>query len=879
MEIYSFKNVTFTYPEGERPALRNLSFSVKQGEFLILCGPSGCGKSTLLRHLKPCLTPHGVFSGEIFYGGAPLCALSQRQQARSIGFVLQSPENQVVTDKVWHELAFGLESLGCDTPTVRRRVAEIAAFFGIEPWFYKSVAELSGGQKQLLSLASVMAMQPDVLVLDEPTAQLDPIAASDFLAILGKINRELGTTVILTEHRLEEAFPYATRVLVMEQGAIVCDGKPEEVGLQLRDRGSGMFLAMPTAMRVWAGVETALPCPLTVRDGADFLARRAREQPLLPLQEKPAPPRGGDIALSCDDLWFRYDKDGDDIVKGLSLTLHKGEFYALLGGNGAGKTTALRVISGLRAPYRGTVQVRGKVGHLPQNPQTLLLKRTVREDLFEIFRGTKTPREEQEALVERITALCGLSSFLDRHPYDISGGEQQRTALAKVLLTRPDILLLDEPTKGFDAEFKVTFARILRRLTAQGVTVLLVSHDVAFCAAYAHTCGLFFDGSIVAQGTPREFFSGNSFYTTPANRMARQCIPRAVTVADVTLCCGGAVPPEPELPREKPLPPVKETAVSFRPKPLPLWRKLLAGVSLAAALAVFLYATKQVNLSSLLGAGGITDAGEKHLYLYALLVAALVVFLAAIGRRSPPPAVVQTPVERRRLSRRTVFATAFVLVLIPVTVLAGALYLGNRYYNITAIAVLIECILPFFLVFEGRKPKARELVLIAVLCAMGVAGRMAFFMLPQFKPVMALVIIAGVSLGGETGFLVGAVTMLASNVLFSQGPWTPWQMFCMGIVGFLAGILFRKGFLRRSRAALAAFGAFAAVFLYGGIINPASALMFSAESINLRIVLGYYITGLPMDLVHGAATAIFLWLGAEPMLEKLDRIKTKYGLV
>ena len=879
MEIYSFKNVTFTYPEGERPALRNLSFPVKQGEFLILCGPSGCGKSTLLRHLKPCLTPHGVFSGEIFYGGAPLCELSQRQQARSIGFVLQSPENQVVTDKVWHELAFGLESLGCDTPTVRRRVAEIAAFFGIEPWFHKSVAELSGGQKQLLSLASVMAMQPDVLVLDEPTAQLDPIAAADFLAILGKINRELGTTVILTEHRLEEAFPYATRVLVMEQGAIVCDGKPEEVGLQLRDRGSGMFLAMPTAMRVWAGVETALPCPLTVRDGADFLARRAREQPLLPLQEKPAPPRSGDIALSCDDLWFRYDKDGDDIVKGLSLTLHKGEFYALLGGNGTGKTTALRVISGLRAPYRGTVQVRGKVGHLPQNPQTLLLKRTVREDLFEIFRGTKTPKEEQEALVERITALCGLSSFLDRHPYDISGGEQQRTALAKVLLTRPDILLLDEPTKGFDAEFKVTFARILRRLTAQGVTVLLVSHDVAFCAAYAHTCGLFFDGSIVAQGTPRDFFSGNSFYTTPANRMARQWIPRAVTVEDVTLCCGGAVPSEPELPREKPLPPVKETAVSFRPKPLPLWRKLLAGVSLAAALAVFLYATKQVNLSSLLGAGGITDAGEKHLYLYALLVAALVVFLAAIGRRSPPPAVVQTPVERRRLSRRTVFATAFVLVLIPVTVLAGALYLGNRYYNITAIAVLIECILPFFLVFEGRKPKARELVLIAVLCAMGVAGRMAFFMLPQFKPVMALVIIAGVSLGGETGFLVGAVTMLASNVLFSQGPWTPWQMFCMGIVGFLAGILFRKGFLRRSRAALAAFGAFAAVFLYGGIINPASALMFSAESINLRIVLSYYITGLPMDLVHGAATAIFLWLGAEPMLEKLDRIKTKYGLV
>ena len=216
MENYLFKNVSFSYPEVEEKALADISFSVHQGEFLILCGPSGCGKSTLLRHLKTCLTPHGRHEGEILYGGVPLDTVDDRTQAQQIGFVMQSPENQVVTDKVWHELAFGLESLGYDTPTIRRRVAEVAAFFGIENWFYKNVTELSGGQKQLLSLASVMAMNPQILVLDEPTSQLDPIAASDFLALLGKINRELGITIILTEHRLEEAFPFATRVIVME---------------------------------------------------------------------------------------------------------------------------------------------------------------------------------------------------------------------------------------------------------------------------------------------------------------------------------------------------------------------------------------------------------------------------------------------------------------------------------------------------------------------------------------------------------------------------------------------------------------------------------------------------------------------------------------
>ena len=879
MESYSFKNVDFTYPEGEKKALRNISFTVQQGEFVILCGPSGCGKSTLLRHLKSCLTPHGLFSGEIRYQGTLLSELSQREQAQQIGYVLQSPENQVVTDKVWHELAFGLESLGYDTPTIRRRVAEIAAFFGIENWFYKNVTELSGGQKQLLSLASVMAMQPGVLVLDEPTAQLDPIAAADFLALLGKINRELGTTIILTEHRLEEAFPFATRVIVMNEGALLCDDKPENVGLQLKDKGSGMFLAMPTAMRVWAAVETKLDCPMTVRDGSSFLSQRVDEQALLPLAEKEHPTYPEEVTLECDDLWFRYEKDSPDVVKGFSLKLRKGEFYAILGGNGAGKSTTLKVISGLRSAYRGDVRLQGKLGHLPQNPQTLFVKRTVREDLYEVFRGEKIPKEKQDAEVARIVELCGLREFLDRHPYDISGGEQQRTALAKVLLTAPDILLLDEPTKGFDAEFKVTFSMILRRLVAQGVTILMVSHDVPFCAEYAHKCGLFFDGSIVAEGTPREFFSGNSFYTTPTNRMARHLIPQAVTVADIIGCCGGELPAEPEIPEATVLPEPKETAVNFKPKPLPFWRKLLAGVSLAIALLVFFYATSITDLSSLIGKEGISASGEQQLFLYLVLIAALGVFIAAIGRRSAPSAMLQIPAKQRKLSKRTLVAAVLIVLCIPLTIFAGVMYLGNQHYNVTAMLVLIECMVPFFLVFESRKPKARELVTIAVLCAIAIAGRSAFFMLPQFKPVLALVIISGVAFGGETGFLVGAVTMMVSNVLFSQGPWMPWQMFSMGIIGFLAGVLFRKGLLRRSRGSLATFGAFAAVIIYGGIMNPAAALMYNSQTLNWEMLKAYYVSGLPMDLIHAAATVIFILIAAEPMLEKLDRIKVKYGLV
>ncbi len=874
------EGLTFSYPEQPAPALADLSLTVRKGEFLVLCGPSGCGKSTLLRQLKTVLTPHGARRGRILFEGKPLETYSAREQSGRIGFVQQSPENQIVTDKVWHELAFGLESLGLDTPTIRRRVAEMASFFGIQTWFYKNVTELSGGQKQLLNLAAVMVMQPDLLILDEPTSQLDPIAAGDFLATVGRINRELGTTVLLTEHRLEEAFPLATSVAVLDGGRLLCAGAPAEVGRQLKSAGHAMFLAMPSAMRIWAAVENDAACPVTVRDGRAWLAQYAQLNGLRPLPPERSTVRAEETVLSAEGVWFRYEKDLPDVVKGLDLAVQKGEFVALLGGNGTGKTTSLKLLAGILKPYRGAVAARGRVGVLPQNPQALFVKKTVREDLLEILKDRKLNREERDATAARAVRLCRLETLLDRHPYDLSGGEQQRAALAKILLLDPEILLLDEPTKGLDAEFKLVFAEILQVLLRRGVTILMISHDVEFCARYAHRCALFFDGSIVTEAAPRAFFSGNSFYTTSANRMARALLPEAVTPEDVIAACGGALPEPPALPNddsELPLP--RKESPDWKPAPLPWWRRLLAAVSGLASVFLFLQAVNVTDLTALVGREGATALAGGQLGRYGVLIACLFTFAFSISRRSRRPGyLVQTPREKRKLSRRTLAAAGLILLLIPLTLFVGETYLAGRKYYFIALLILFEMMIPFFLVFEGRKPQARELIIIAVLCALGVAGRAAFFMLPSFKPVIALTVIAGVAFGGETGFLVGAMTMLASNVLFSQGPWTPWQMFAMGIIGFLAGVLFRKGLLRRGRVSLCVFGALSAILVYGGIMNLASALM-AAGAFSPGVLLTYYITGFPVDCIHAAATWLFLWFAAEPMLEKLDRIKVKYGLV
>ena len=541
MAHFEIRNLTFSYAAAKgHHSLENISLSIEQGEFLVLCGASGSGKSTLLRQLKAVLTPSGKRSGEVLFHGVPLSQVPDRDQAAKIGFVMQNPDDQIVTDKVWHELAFGLESLGCDQKTMRARVAEMACYFGIQDWFHRDVATLSGGQKQLLNLAAIMAMQPEVLILDEPTSQLDPIAASDFLNTVRKINMELGTTVIITEHRLEDIFPYADRAVVMDGGRILADDTPSRVGQLLFARNHPMFTAMPTPVRVFYGAGCSGESPLTVRQGRSWLSREFPEAPKKNTVPAPAlPEEVENPALVLKELWFRYEKDSPDILRGVSAEVPAGSLYAILGGNGAGKSTTLKAISGICRPYRGKITLFGKpmekyksselfrgcLAMLPQDPKSLFVKKSVREELEEMTKDTSA--------ISEIARLCQIEALLDSHPYDLSGGEQQRAALAKVLLTKPRLLLLDEPTKGIDCFFKETFAKILADLKAQGITIVMVSHDVEFCARYADVVAMFFDGQILTADTPRRFFGANSFYTTAAHRMSRHVFDGAVTAEDV----------------------------------------------------------------------------------------------------------------------------------------------------------------------------------------------------------------------------------------------------------------------------------------------------------------------------------------------------------
>ena len=551
--MIKIENVSFKYPDSENIVLNNVNLSIKKGEFITICGKSGCGKSTLLRHLKPVLMPYGIFKGKILFQNQNLKDLSDRDQAKKIGYVFQSPDNQIVTDKVWHELAFGLENLGYSKEVIRLRVSEMASFFGIQDWFEKDISELSGGQKQLLNLAAIMVMEPEVLILDEPTSQLDPIAADNFLEILKKVNRDIGTTIIIAEHRLENLFTMSDKVVVMEDGKVISNGSPSFVGYELKEKKNDMFKALPTAMKVYSEIDVDGECPITIREGRKMLDKYFldRELKVTKLEEDVVEEYKNKKVLEFKNIWFRYDKKGLDIIKDLSFSVNKGEIYSILGGNGTGKTTTLSLINRLNKPYRGTIKINDKninnlsskelydsnVITLPQNPQSIFVEKTLKEDLIEVFQGKNIDKEEILEKIETITDFLEISNLLGMHPYDLSGGEQQRAALGKILLLEPKILLLDEPTKGIDNFFKERLGRYLKELCNKGMTVIMVSHDIEFCAKFSTRCAMFFNGSIVTTNYAKKFFVGNNFYTTAANKMSRHKFINAVTSEEVIKLC------------------------------------------------------------------------------------------------------------------------------------------------------------------------------------------------------------------------------------------------------------------------------------------------------------------------------------------------------
>ena len=977
MKIIELKKLSFRYSGEDKEVLSDIDLAIEEGGFYVICGASGSGKSTLLRQLKTSLQPVGQRSGRILYYGRDLEEVSQYTQSAKIGFVFQNPDTQIVTDKVWHELAFGLESIGMPQDMIRVRVAEMASYFGIQNWFYQSTDTLSGGQKQLLNLASVMVMHPKVLLLDEPVSQLDPIAAADFMATVHKLHAEFGITVIMAEHSLEEVAAYVDEVIFMKEGRLIAKGKMEELGNILETHDPSMEEILTVPMQIARGYEklqkkkedTAFTTndriPYTVALGQKWMAQRfplakqeeikgfpftkqeetekfafakqeeaqrflgakqeeagrftsvkQKEKKSLPAKDPKKQNRGKrsfdgkkiPFAIQCTELCYHYPQADVDVVDHLSLFVEEGAIFALMGGNGSGKTTTLHLLGGLLKPQKGTIEFFGRsltkykekelrngiLGVLPQDPTTLFVRKTVEEDLYEVLEDQKEQNqiktffgETKQEIWQNVIALLGIEDLLKKHPYDLSGGEQQKAALAKVLLRQPAILLLDEPTKGLDAGSKKRLGELLVGLSQKKVTILMVSHDIEFCAKYATKTGLFFDGNIASMQDTKEFFVENHFYTTAANRMCRNYFPDVVTVQDAIRVCTDtdiedcnefvlkAVEQEKAVQEKNNQNKAEQDKIEQEKVQQ---NKMQQDKEEQKKDEQSKNEQEKAKQDRAEGLSAENINGNKN----------EISGKASVQNSDSDAVTERTTKERiateRENSKHSVDTKQILSVVlteligIPLCIAIGFFFFGDRkYLFISMMTAVLSCI-PFWTSLSRGKYSAKKVVLIAVLVAIATAGRSVFFMFPGIKPMAAVVIVTGISLGAEAGFLTGSLTMLLSNMLFGQGPWTPWQMFSMGLIGLLAGLLATAGKERmEKRSSLCLLGLISPLVIYGGIMNFASLLMMS-YTINKESIIAIYLSGIPMDMLHAVSTVVFLAVGGKPMLEKIERVKKKHGI-
>lgn len=542
MEIIKIENLSFAYQGSRKYILDDISFSVRKGDFIILYGLSGCGKSTLLKLMKKEISPVGNMKGNIYYDGKEISKLSDRVSASEIGYVMQNPDEQIVTEKVYRELAFGLENLGAPNDIIKLRIAEISSLFGINKWFYSDTAALSGGQKQLLNLASVMTISPQLLLLDEPVSQLDPFSAATFMDMLIRLNREHGITIIIAEHNLEEIFSYADNIAVIDDTRLKYFGVPRTCSDYFA-KEAPIIEGMPIPARIYRRFELeGTACPVNVREARLFLLRNCPN--IVRKIEKKVSFNKNAFAVKLSEVYFRYRRNSPDIIKDLTFKVRKGEIYAIVGGNGCGKTTLLSIISGQLKPYSGKVFINGikisgasKIAVIPQNPLVLFTGDTLRNDLIHFAVSTGVPEDVAASAVYDLCRILGIMDILKNHPYDLSGGEIQKAAIAKIMISSPDVILLDEPTKGVDAWSKKSITEILKRLTKNGKAIIIVTHDNEFAAETADTCGLLFDGSIVSESPSNVFYSQNDFYTTSAARITRGFFENATTYDDIIRLC------------------------------------------------------------------------------------------------------------------------------------------------------------------------------------------------------------------------------------------------------------------------------------------------------------------------------------------------------
>lgn len=493
METYCFENIAYTYPGETGSALKNVSFTVDPGEFVVVCGDSGSGKTTLLQQLK--------------------------EQNPEFGYVMQNPMTQLVTDKVYHELAFGMENRGIEPEHMWHMIAETATYFGMEDWLDRETFRLSGGEAQLVNLAAVLVTNPPVLLLDEPTSQLDPMAATAFLEVVKRVNEQAGITVILVEQRLDEVLAACDRMLVLHDGCVAAYGSVKEVFTRIcRSELSEEYLSyMPSFVRLYArlgGLDTAdggVGCPTSIREcrtwfyendsGLSVRQRRSRERE-----------EGEACSLECKGVFFRYERTGKDILHDVCYRADPGYVYGIVGGNGSGKSTFLNILTGAKRHYHGKVRVAGEVACLPQEPRYLFIEDRIGDIVT------------QMEAIERF----GLGGLLDRHPYDISGGQMQRLAMAYLYEKAAQVYLFDEPTKGLDPYWKRAFGGWLEELAADGKTVVVVTHDVEFAANYCERMSMCFRAGLTEPIETARFFRDHHFYTTAVHKIVRDRYPDVV---------------------------------------------------------------------------------------------------------------------------------------------------------------------------------------------------------------------------------------------------------------------------------------------------------------------------------------------------------------
>ena len=519
MEFIEAKNLTFSYPNSKE-VLKDISFEINKGDFVLLFGKSGSGKSTLLKHLSVSLAPYGEKKGEILYKSKDINNLSIRERCEKIGYVSQNVEAQIITDKVWHELAFTLENLGYDKVTMRSRIAEMSSFFSMSQWMNRDTSSLSGGEKQKLNLACSMLSFPEILLLDEPTSQLDPVMRNEFITLLTKINEEFGTTIIITEHSLSGILDKADKCILLDSGKIKFKGTCLDMVKNIINENVEYYDFLPSPVKLGNKI-FGMSDVLTVKDAKKLIDNSKKNFKGI---EKKSLIRNKEIVIDLRHIWFRYDKNSPDVIKDMSLKVYKGDFISVIGPNGAGKSTLLNILGKVKKPYRGKVVSTGKIAVLPQNPVSLFIKNTIRKDLEDIS-------EDYISLVSKI----GGENLLDSHPYDVSGGEIEIMALIKVLLTNPDILILDEPTKGMDVIYKDKLGKQLKRLNDNGVTIIVVSHDIEFISKYIPLSTIMFDGDIVSFKESRTLFGENYFYTTDINRITKERLDNAILLDEVNV--------------------------------------------------------------------------------------------------------------------------------------------------------------------------------------------------------------------------------------------------------------------------------------------------------------------------------------------------------